>query len=96
MSDRGVGGSYEKKMKRAKEGLNLPAPATPTVAAPAPMYLAAESISLRTGLVWIAETWLTAAESGLKATFVLLKSYIKLNSKRYSISKCKKGLRWKC
>ena len=52
----------------------LPAPATPTVAAPAPMYLAAESISLRTGLVWMAETWLTAAESGLKETFVLLKS----------------------
>jgi len=29
-----------------------PAPATPTVAAPAPMYLAAESISLRIGVVW--------------------------------------------
>ena len=32
-----------------------PAPATPTVAAPAPMYLAAESISLRTEVVEIDE-----------------------------------------
>lgn len=31
---------------------NSPEPATPTVAAPAPMNLAAESISLETGLVW--------------------------------------------
>ena len=34
---------------------NIPAPATPTVAAPAPMYLAAESISLRTADVVIDE-----------------------------------------
>jgi hypothetical protein len=33
--------------------IELPAPATPTVAAPAPMYLAAESMSLLTELVWI-------------------------------------------
>ncbi|RNA13720.1 hypothetical protein BpHYR1_023288 [Brachionus plicatilis] len=33
----------------------LPAPATPTVAAPAPMYLAAESISLRTRRVRVAQ-----------------------------------------
>jgi hypothetical protein len=38
----------------------LPAPATPTVAAPAPMYLAAESISFLTALVWIDWTLLTA------------------------------------
>ncbi len=32
--------------------MNLPDPATPTVAAPAPMNLAAESISRVTGVVW--------------------------------------------
>ena len=37
--------------KKHKVNKLLPAPATPTVAAPAPMYLAAESISLRTTLV---------------------------------------------
>lgn len=38
----------------------IPEPATPTVAAPAPMNLAAESISLETAVVWkerTAESW---------------------------------------
>lgn len=40
--------------------LNLPEPATPTVAAPAPMNLAAESMSLVTEVVWkerTADSW---------------------------------------
>ena len=32
--------------------LSIPDPATPTVAAPAPMYLAAESMSMARALVW--------------------------------------------
>ena len=40
--------------------LSLPEPATPTVAAPAPINLAAESISLVTEVVWkerTADSW---------------------------------------
>lgn len=43
---------------------DLPDPATPTVAAPAPMNLAAESMSLVTEVVWkerTAESWAGAA-----------------------------------
>lgn len=43
---------------------NLPEPATPTVAAPAPMNLAAESMSLVTDVVWkerTADSWAGAA-----------------------------------
>lgn len=44
---------------------DLPDPATPTVAAPAPMNLAAESMSRVTGDVWNERTW------GKKATGVV-------------------------
>jgi len=38
-----------------------PDPATPTVAAPAPMNLAAESMSLRATVVWRLRVWVTGA-----------------------------------
>ena len=41
-----------------------PDPATPTVAAPAPMNFAAESMSLRAAVVWIARDWLAGAAAG--------------------------------
>ena len=41
-----------------------PEPATPTVAAPAPMNFAAESMSLRAAVVWIARDWLAGAAAG--------------------------------
>lgn len=48
-----------------KDGImDSPEPATPTVAAPAPMNLAAESMSLVTDVVWkerMAESWAGAA-----------------------------------
>lgn len=40
------------KFAFSKRIITVPEPATPTVAAPAPMNLAAESISLDTGDVW--------------------------------------------
>jgi len=49
-----------------------PDPATPTVAAPAPMNLAAESMSLCTGVVWM-ERVMTAAVAGLRELRLLTK-----------------------
>lgn len=44
--------SLKKQRRSFIDMKNIPDPATPTVAAPAPMNLAAESISLVTEVVW--------------------------------------------
>jgi len=52
-------------MTRDPNTLPIPAPdpARPTVAAPAPMYLAAWSMSRFTALVWMERSWLTIADT---------------------------------
>jgi hypothetical protein len=63
-----------------KNYINIPAPATPTVAAPAPIYLAAESISFRIAVVWINDEQFVAPtdaadNNGLYETLILLNNY---------------------
>jgi len=61
---------------RLPKTLPIPAPdpATPTVAAPAPMYLAAWSMSLLTALVWMLRIWLT--REGDEVRLALMPLYV--------------------